>query len=364
MSAFPGRVGLQQRVFPAYRAAFFDRLALACRDGLSLFAGDARPDEVVLGSPSLRVAQLIHARNVHILRGPLYLCFQRGIRGWLEALNPDALILEANPRYLANWEAAAWMRRRSRPILGWGLGTPATRNPALRGLRKAYLRRFDVLIAYSTLGRDQYLAAGVPAERVFIAYNASEPPPPQPPDRPAPVGRPARVLFTGRLQARKRVDLLLQACAHARPQPELWVVGDGPARQGLERLAASLFPQAKFLGALQGQGLDNLFVQADLFVLPGTGGLAVQQAMAHGLPVIAAEGDGTQNDLVAPDNGWLVPPGDLSALGEALQLALADPMGLRQRGMASYRRVVERFNIDAMAQVFVDALRAASELRE
>ena len=49
-------------------------------------------------------------------------------------------------------------------------------------------------------------------------------------------------------------------------------------------------------------------------MLPGTGGLAVQQAMAHGLPVIVAQGDGTQDDLVRPENGWQIPPDDLAAL--------------------------------------------------
>ena len=39
---FPGRLGLQQRVLPAYRAPFFDLLAGACQGGLSVFAGEAR----------------------------------------------------------------------------------------------------------------------------------------------------------------------------------------------------------------------------------------------------------------------------------------------------------------------------------
>ena len=42
------------------------------------------------------------------------------------------------------------------------------------------------------------------------------------------------------------------------------------------------------------------FAGADLFVLPGTGGLAVQEAMSYALPVIVAKGDGTQEDLVRP----------------------------------------------------------------
>ena len=166
------------------------------------------------------------------------------------------------------------------------------------------------------------------------------------------------VLFVGRLQARKRIDHLLRACADlpAEFQPRLLIVGDGPARFELERLASQVFPSAEFLGARYGEGLAPFFRQADLFVLPGTGGLAIQEAMAYALPVIVAEGDGTQDDLVSPDNGWLVPGGDLAALKDALEKALADPGRLRKMGGVSYQIVAERANIDAMASVFIQAM--------
>ena len=92
---------------------------------------------------------------------------------------------------------------------------------------------------------------------------------------------------------------------------------------------------------------------ADLFVLPGTGGLAVQQAMAYGLPVIVAQGDGTQDDLVRPGNGWQVPPDDLPALQACLEAALADPARLRQMGAESYRIVRDEINVEQMVAVFV-----------
>jgi glycosyltransferase involved in cell wall biosynthesis len=94
--------------------------------------------------------------------------------------------------------------------------------------------------------------------------------------------------------------------------------------------------------------------------LPGTGGLAVQEAMAHSLPVIVAEGDGTQNDLVSGDNGWLVPPGDLQALRGALREALANPDRLLEMGKRSHKLVEQRFNIDAMTEVFVGVLKTVS----
>jgi glycosyltransferase involved in cell wall biosynthesis len=136
----------------------------------------------------------------------------------------------------------------------------------------------------------------------------------------------------------------------------LTVVGDGLSRTELSALASDIYPRTIFTGALRGQELEDQFKNADLFVLPGTGGLAVQEAMSYGLPVIVAEGDGTQNDLVSGGNGWLVPVGDLDSLVAAMREALDDPVGLEQMGMRSYEMVRDRFNIDSMVDVFIDAL--------
>ena len=104
------------------------------------------------------------------------------------------------------------------------------------------------------------------------------------------------VLFVGRLQVRKQVDTLIHACAQLPPisPPRLWIIGDCPQRGELETLADSHYPAAAFLGAQHGAELEHAMRQADLFVLPGTGGLAVQQAMSFGLPVIVGRSDGTR----------------------------------------------------------------------
>jgi glycosyltransferase involved in cell wall biosynthesis len=166
------------------------------------------------------------------------------------------------------------------------------------------------------------------------------------------------VLFVGRLQARKRVDNLLRACSDlpGSLQPDLWIIGEGPAAADLRQLAQQVYPAARFPGAVHGKELEAYFLKADLFVLPGTGGLAVQQAMAFGLPVIVAEGDGTQSDLVSPDNGWLIPNADVYALRTALEQALSRPQHLPRMGYASYRIVRDEVNLEIMVNRFIQAL--------
>ena len=114
--------------------------------------------------------------------------------------------------------------------------------------------------------------------------------------------------------------------------PRLLIVGDGPERAALESLAKEVYPSAEFIGAKHGAELKPYFEQADLFVLPGTGGLAVQEAMSYGLPVIVAKGDGTQDDLVREGNGWQIQPEDYGALVSAMKNALSDRARLREMG--------------------------------
>lgn len=357
-AAFPGRLGLQQRVLPEYRVAFFDMLAGSCEGGLSVFAGEPRTEEGIrTGSP--RVARRATAENLHLLRGSLYLCHQRGLISWLEAWDPDALVVEANPRYLATPAAVRWMHTRGRPVLAWGLGAPPLSGP-LASLRRArrsrFLCSFDALIAYSQRGAREYAEAGFPAGRVFVASNSVSPRPARNPERQPLVGR-ATVLFVGRLQARKHVDHLIRACARIpEPKPRLIIVGDGPERLQLQSLAQQVYPAAEFAGARHGAELEPYFAQADLFVLPGTGGLAVQQAMAHGLPVIVARGDGTQDDLVRVGNGWQITPDNYDDLARTLRLALSDTIRLRMMGAESFRIVSEEINLEHMLKVFLTAL--------
>jgi glycosyltransferase involved in cell wall biosynthesis len=229
--------------------------------------------------------------------------------------------------------------------------------------RNRFLLSLDGLIAYSRRGAEEYRKAGVAGDRIFAATNAAvRRPKVAPPIRPDQItGKPV-ILFVGRLQRRKRVDLLMRACAKLpeRLQPQVWVVGDGPARSDLERMAQVIYPQAEFPGAKRGDDLEFYFSQADLFVLPGTGGLAVQEAMAHGLPVIVAEGDGTQDDLVRAENGWQIRPGDAESLEESIREALSDLGKLRKKGLESFRIVREEANVERMVQVFVTALNSMS----
>lgn len=364
------RVGLQQRVLPAYRAPFIEALGAACSNGLSIFVGQPQNGEMIISAEQLNHAQITQTTNYHLSHpaSTFYLCWQAGILDWLEKQQPDVLIIEANPRYLSNWRAIRWMHQRKRPVIGWGLGAPPITGvfkPLRYRERRSLICKLDGVIAYSQRGAQEYQKMGINPKAIYVASNAVSPKPQKPPiERPDHFIEKPHVLFVGRLQERKKIDNLLLASAKLPEmlKPRLVIVGDGPARQTWETLAQEVYPDTEFVGMKHGAELDAYFDQADLFVLPGTGGLAVQQAMAHGLPVIVAQGDGTQDDLVRPSsptqagNGWIIPPNDVAALTTALYTALSDVADLRRKGKESYRIVLDEVNIENMVKVFIEAI--------
>jgi glycosyltransferase involved in cell wall biosynthesis len=349
---FDGKLGLQQRVLPSYRVPFFDLLAQSC-EGMSLFAGQARPVEMISDGKT-QVAKYVEAKNLHLFSGSFYFCYQRGFIHWLEDWNPDALIVEANPRYLSTPAAVRWMHARGRKVIGWGLGAPKRGEAWSR-----FIHQFDAMLSYSQRGADEYAALGFPREKIFVAHNSVSSKPTLSVER-STFNTQLTLLFVGRLQVRKRVDSLLRACAEMESNPRLMIVGDGPERAALESLAKEVYPPAEFIGAKHGTELKPYFEQADLFVLPGTGGLAVQEAMSYGLPVIVAKGDGTQDDLVRDGNGWQIQPEDYGALVSAMKNALSDRARLREMGKESFRIVSEEINIQKMVETFVGALNSVT----
>jgi glycosyltransferase involved in cell wall biosynthesis len=362
VTRLPVRLGIQQRILPAYRVPFFDMLAGECEGGLSLFAGDPLPGEgVITGEPS--ISRIYHANNRRLpfnLGGALW---QTNILDWVMEWDPDILICEANPRTRTTPAAIRAVKSGGGSVIGWGLGAPDFHGilaPFLESYRRRVLFAYDAIIAYSQTGADQYARLGIPPERIFTACNAvaAKPAHSAPERKPTATAAEMKLLFVGRLQDRKRVDLLLEACARQPEgmQPVLWIVGDGPALDTLREKAKSVYPRAVFFGALQGRELEEKFSTADLFILPGTGGLAVQQAMSFALPVIVAEADGTQEDLVRPENGWRITPGHLDELTKTITLALRDISILRAMGLESYRIVSREINLERMVEGFKKAI--------
>src|SRR5262249_37454607 len=141
MEQFAGRVGILQRVLPPYRVPLFDALSSVCRGGLNVCAGRPAAYETLPVAGGLKVTPFVRLENRHLMRGALYLCWQRGAMDWLKTWQPDVLIADANPRYPTTRLAIRWMHKRGRPVLGWGLGVMSL-SQGLERIRAFGRRRF------------------------------------------------------------------------------------------------------------------------------------------------------------------------------------------------------------------------------
>jgi glycosyltransferase involved in cell wall biosynthesis/peptidoglycan/xylan/chitin deacetylase (PgdA/CDA1 family) len=158
-----------------------------------------------------------------------------------------------------------------------------------------------------------------------------------------------------RLSPEKGLDRLVEAFArvrNARPAAQLTLVGDGPERARLESLAARLGLGGSVIFTGRQENVRPWLAGFDVFALPSlTEGipLALLEAMAVGVPVVASDVGGIPEVVNSPACGRLVPPGDRGALEEALTELLGNPGARDALGRAGAARVRQAFSLRSMA---------------
>ena len=189
-----------------------------------------------------------------------------------------------------------------------------------------------------------------------------------------PPGLPLRVAFAGRLVPVKGVDMLLEAAAPLAREGRvtLELIGDGPERPRLERLARSegIAAAVRFAGWVDQRELRRRLQRCRVFAFPSIrdfGGAAVLEAMALGLvPVVV--GFGGPGELVSPSTGFTLPLGSrreiVAALGQALAGMAADPSSLAAIGARARERALGRFSWPVKAAQLLEVYRFALGRRE
>jgi len=173
---------------------------------------------------------------------------------------------------------------------------------------------------------------------------------------------PARLVFVGRLQQQKGLDVLLQALARLkmiRPAADwqLRVYGDGPCRAEYESLADDLgiAEQVQFEGQIP--DVPAQLMTADIFVLPSRSeGMsnALLEAMAAGLPCITTHINGNTDLIEDGINGLLVPPENFEALARTL-ISLMDCQSLREKLARGARStVLQRYTISSIVDRYIN----------
>jgi glycosyltransferase involved in cell wall biosynthesis len=171
------------------------------------------------------------------------------------------------------------------------------------------------------------------------------------------------ILYVGRLEKRKNVDILIRAFAQIkRDDACLLIVGDGELRPYLEELCKQLgLRNVYFLGKIDRDRLPPYYRLCDVFVYPTARepwGLAINEAMQFGKPVIATPRVAAAYDLVKQGiNGFIVPENDVQALAKAINRIISDEKLAKRMGQKSKEIIVRSYTYEHMAEGFKEAIR-------
>jgi glycosyltransferase involved in cell wall biosynthesis len=236
------------------------------------------------------------------------------------------------------------------------------RTGPFRHLERLLTRRAGRVVAIThSLARFLVERVGLPQDKLTtIHYGLDELPRAWGRNDPAPVADDARVLLAVcRLEPQKGVDVAIRALPEVRarhPDAELVVLGEGPDRPTLARLADDLGVPVHLLGRVP--DVAAWLRRAELLVHPARWegfGLVLLEAMLARLPVVAAAVSSIPEIVVDGETGILVPPDDPVALAEALVALLDDP---GDYGFAGRRRARGEFSVARMADRTLEVYRA------
>lgn len=224
---------------------------------------------------------------------------------------------------------------------------------------KRYFYRFpDGHVNYIEDAYKVFGSYGVGRERVFITGNS--------PDTdlllnvrnellnssPAVEKHPHRIIHVGRLVEWKRVDLLIRAFVRIKtkyPDAELLVVGAGPEKEQLEKLAVDcgVKDATDFYGGIYDpHELGRLFMSSTVYVLAGMGGLSINEAMCFELPVVCSVCDGTEKRLVRDGhNGFSFKDGCEDDLVARIDTLYSRPILCKEMGRNSLSIIRNEINI-------------------
>jgi glycosyltransferase involved in cell wall biosynthesis/GT2 family glycosyltransferase len=173
------------------------------------------------------------------------------------------------------------------------------------------------------------------------------------------------ILFVGRLELRKGIDIMLDAAATllaTHPDIEFWIAGDDSlaledGRTAKERfVAATDDPKIKerivFLGQVSEEELRWLYAECDMVVMPSrfeSFGLIVIEAMMFAKPAIGCKSSGSEEVIADGQDGILTSPGNVDELVAAIGRLIHDPAFRHAMGKAGRTKFEERFVVNAVA---------------
>jgi glycosyltransferase involved in cell wall biosynthesis len=299
-------------ILPAYRKDFFETLSnqlkkkdieLTVMHGTSTFKqinSDTNPGYAAVPMPTKEF-------NPFGFR----LVWWKGTFKQIRQIDPDMLIILFNPGNISFWLVQLYAYRRKIKIGLWSNGSV---RKEITGVKKNvrqiflnfFLRRAKVHLCYGSRYKKELLSMGIKESDIFVAQNTinvekiltfcKE--------RKREVsGEKVNFLTVGVLIRDKNIDLGIKAVSmliREGYKASFTIIGKGKILEELralvmeEKMEENIF----LTGYKSDEEIPSYFMAADVFIMPGVGGLAVNEAMAYGLPILSTMADGTIPDLL------------------------------------------------------------------
>lgn len=227
-----------------------------------------------------------------------------------------------------------------------------------------YYRHCDYWIGITKGICDYLIQQGLPQDKVVHIPNFVDEVTAEPISRDSfdtPEGVPI-IFALGRLHTHKGFDILLRAMASAKTDAVLWLAGDGPERENIEKLIQELKleQRVKLLGWRT--DVNALMSTADLFVCPsrheGLGSIIIE-AWFNKCPMIATASQGPSELITHDENALLTPIDDVEQLTSAIELLLNNPdkaTSLAEQGYKEYKTLYSRDRIIEQYTAFFQSI--------
>ncbi len=378
------KVDIFQRYLPEYRAPFFRYLSERSTYDITVYHGKSGKGHKVQNTTDLFG---ITSKQVLTFRlGDDTVWLQPTILSAIFRRNPQILIAEFSVRILTSGLAAMLCPMFNKPFIWWGSGFDpmveerSALHRVKRWLLSVLVQKATAIIAYSERAKQYYQSMGAAGSKIFVATNSVDtnyllqirddllrnPHKVEDLKNQLLLSGKQTLLFVGRLIHGKNVKMLIDSfrmVVAENPESRLIIVGDGPLRKELQEQAADLGDRIIFTGSIHNREvLAKFFSLADLFILPGLGGLAIMEAMCFSLPVICTRADGTEYDLIKNgENGYILPDATASVLAEKIIALLRNEQLRDQMSIESLRIIHEEVNIHLMVDGFQRAIEYASQ---
>jgi phosphatidylinositol alpha-mannosyltransferase len=222
----------------------------------------------------------------------------------------------------------------------------------------------DVRVAVSPQARElAHRHLGGDYEVLFNGIDVAHFAPPEAGPPPGPQRRERAVLFVGRHEPRKGLEVLLEAMGKVPEDVRLWVVSDGEGLARLRQLHAA-DPRIEWLGRISEDDKVRRLRACAAFCAPSlhgeSFGVVLAEAMAAGAPVVASALDGYLNVATHDRDALLVEPGDAAALGAALTRVVTEPRLAARLATAGSVRA-EALSMRRLAEEYVSIYRGVLE---